>query len=166
MKKFTYQLSHSKGFTLVELMITLVIAGILMSYAIPSYRQFGLRQNISNQANNLVTDLMFAKVMAVKYGQNINVESKNGLDWSDGWEIYIDSDHNLARNGADDVLLRDEDEKNATLSSTLNSLVSFDGLGSVQASGINAIAISHAGIAGNITVNVSLSGLITSTSTL
>jgi len=37
--------THSKGFTLIELMIVIVIIGLLSAIAIPSYRDFVVRSN-------------------------------------------------------------------------------------------------------------------------
>ena len=46
---------QNKGFTLMELMITVAIIGILASIAIPSYRQYVLRGNRANMQAQMLT---------------------------------------------------------------------------------------------------------------
>ena len=86
------------GFTLIELIITVVIAGILMSLAAPSFVSFVKNNRISSQANELMADLAFARSEAVKRGANIticrasdpfNACTGSGGPWSAGW-IVID----------------------------------------------------------------------------
>lgn len=176
-KNHYYPKKNQSGFSLVELLTTLVIATILMSYAIPSYRSFSLRQQVSNQVNNLVTDLTFAKVTAVKIAQQVVVQSKTAGDWSDGWWVYINANADKDRLDAGDILLRDEDASNGNIQLTAsvttgagpNAITGgdffvFDSLGS-SPSGINSIDIEHSELTNTTSVNVSLSGVVTSVTT-
>jgi prepilin-type N-terminal cleavage/methylation domain-containing protein len=43
--------THSKGFTLIELMVTLAVAGILLTIAVPSFQEFIASNRISTEAN-------------------------------------------------------------------------------------------------------------------
>ena len=88
--------SYSDGFTLIELMITLAIAALILSLAVPSLRDFTLRNNLAAKANELVSTLNYARSEAVRRGETITVTSNNGNAWEDGWQIN-DADANLLR---------------------------------------------------------------------
>jgi type IV fimbrial biogenesis protein FimT len=86
------------GFTLVELMITVVIASILMGLAAPSFVNFVKNNRLSSQANGLMADLAFTRSEAVKRGANITICrasdpfaacTGSAGPWSTGW-IVID----------------------------------------------------------------------------
>jgi len=47
-------IKYKKGFTLIELMVVLVIIFLLLSYAIPTYRQYVLRSQRSEAQNALL----------------------------------------------------------------------------------------------------------------
>jgi prepilin-type N-terminal cleavage/methylation domain-containing protein len=57
------------GFTLIELLVTLAIAAILLTTAIPSFREIIRNNQLTTQANNLVTALHLARSEAVNGGQ-------------------------------------------------------------------------------------------------
>jgi len=59
------------GFTMVELMTVVVIAGILLALAAPSFRGMLERRRLEGQANELVTDLAYAKSEAVARNRNV-----------------------------------------------------------------------------------------------
>jgi type IV fimbrial biogenesis protein FimT len=152
MKKFNRQ----KGFTIFELFVVLLIAGILMSYAIPAYRDFALRQKISNEANGFLGDLMYARATAIKEGQSVSVNSiSTTTDWANGWTI------NLV---ADNVLLRQKDSTNkgVTLVGSGNTIV-FNNLG--VASTVNTITVAHSEVSKTVILNVSASGMVSSRDT-
>ncbi len=86
------------GFSLIELIVTMTIAGVLMSLAAPSFVNFVKNNRLSSQANGLMADLAFARSEAVKRGANIiicrasdpfNACTGSAGPWSTGW-IVID----------------------------------------------------------------------------
>lgn len=59
-----------KGFTLVELMVTLAVAVILMVIAVPSFKNIILSNKLTTTANDVVSALNFARTEAVKRNGN------------------------------------------------------------------------------------------------
>jgi type IV fimbrial biogenesis protein FimT len=66
------------GFTTIELMTTVVIAGILLTLALPSFNDMLARRRLEGQANELVTDLSYAKSEAVQRNRNVLVITGGG----------------------------------------------------------------------------------------
>jgi prepilin-type N-terminal cleavage/methylation domain-containing protein len=147
------KLNRQKGFSLIELFVVLLIAGILLFYAIPSYRDFALRQKVSNEANGLLGDLMYARATAIKEGQSVAVNTiSTDPDWTAGWTITL---------VADDVLLRQKDSVNKaiTLGGIGNSII-FNNFGA--ATTVNTITVAHADVTKTVILDVSPAGMVTS----
>jgi prepilin-type N-terminal cleavage/methylation domain-containing protein len=68
------QIKHTRGFTLVELLIALMIMGMITAIAVPRFR--GLIQNytLMNAARVVWLDLHRAKMMAIKQGRAMRVD--------------------------------------------------------------------------------------------
>lgn len=75
------------GFTLIELMTTVAVAAVLMTVAVPSFRETIMDNRISTQANEFISDLNIARSDAVKSAQTITITSNNGTNWQSGWTI-------------------------------------------------------------------------------
>ncbi|NOQ79557.1 MAG: prepilin-type N-terminal cleavage/methylation domain-containing protein [Gammaproteobacteria bacterium] len=93
---------YSKGFTLIELMITIVILSILVSIAIPSFQETIRRNTVTATANDLIASLLFARSEAIKREQNVAIITSD--NWASGWEIFIDSNKNNVKNNGEEVL--------------------------------------------------------------
>ncbi len=82
----------ARGFTLVELMITIFVAAILVTLALPSFREVLISNRVTSSTNQLVADLQLARSEAVNRGTLVAVVSNSGTnDWSGGWQVIADS---------------------------------------------------------------------------
>jgi type IV fimbrial biogenesis protein FimT len=91
-----------KGFTLVELMVTLAVAIILMAASVPLFRGMVAGNALVTQTNTLVTALNLARSEAVKRGAGVAVCPKATADvadtdcggngnWTNGWHVFTDA---------------------------------------------------------------------------
>jgi len=112
------------GFSLIELVVTLVVAGIVFAVAVPSITTVVQNSRISSQGNDLIADFNLARSEAIK--RNINVvvcKSTNPTAatpacntviagaWDTGRLVFVDGDPATGDNvytaaAVDDVLLR------------------------------------------------------------
>lgn len=79
------------GFTLVELMITIVIASLLLTMGIPSLSNLLQNNRLATQANDFIAAINFARSEAIKRGVNIDViatdSSEASNEWGSGWTV-------------------------------------------------------------------------------
>ncbi len=80
------------GFTLVELMVTLVIAVVLMAAAAPSFITFQRNAELTSYANTLVAAINAARGEAIKRGRAAMVVPQDGTSWSSGLRVFVDMD--------------------------------------------------------------------------
>ena len=89
---------RSSGFTLIEVLVSISIASILASIAIPSFSRMIENNRISSASNDFLSSLMFARSEAAKRSISVSIcTSSNGAscntsldDYASGWIIFTD----------------------------------------------------------------------------
>ncbi len=95
-------LGAARGFTLIEMMVTIALLAILIALVTPSFRDLLRDNRAAAQANALVGSLMLARSEAIKRNVPVVVCRSNtgtscaGSEWEDGWILWPDTDRDGA----------------------------------------------------------------------
>lgn len=105
------------GFTLIELVITLALAAIILTFAVPNMRSFIQSNRFATQANDFIADLNYARSEAIRRRTPVSVcksanptsatpvcdgNATNG--WQEGRVIFVDANGNGAIDAGDTSL--------------------------------------------------------------
>lgn len=160
-------MKRNQGVTLIELMVTISIAVILMTVAVPGFQQLMTSNKLSGIATDMMGSLSIARSEAIKRGTNVYVCSGNACtgctgvgcidDWSGGWIIYVDNNQNGSYDSPGDTRIRIFSRLAANY--TINdqnfpTQVQYKRNGATTATGLFAICHNDASTSG-ITINIS-----------
>lgn len=126
------------GFTLVELMITLVLVGILATIGVPSFMNLIANNRLTVQTNELVSSLNLARSESIKRNSRVTVcRSANGTacggTWNNGWIVFVDGGTAGSVDVGTDEILRVFSSAGSSATLTANpttvNAVQFQGIG-------------------------------------
>jgi len=80
-------MKRTRGFTLIELMVTLAILVVLLGLAVPSFRGFIGSQKVKSGTYELMTSLVLARSEAVKRNANVTITPTSSAAWASGWTV-------------------------------------------------------------------------------
>jgi type IV fimbrial biogenesis protein FimT len=107
----------TRGFTVIELMITLLIIAILAAIGVPSWRDTIQNNRVTGGTNNLVTALNLARSESVRRSIPVAVcgtDNPNAVPascnitttWSNGWIVFTDDTGTAGERDNADVVLQ------------------------------------------------------------
>ena len=134
-------LGHSRGFSVIELMIVLVIASIILGVAIPSFNSLISSNAIASQTNHFSSAISLARSEAIKRNVSVMMCKRSGTgcstttQWESGWIIFADSDADDSLDSGEEIRLIDALNNNYTLRPSINNLnwLAFQSDGTVEA---------------------------------
>ena len=104
------------GFTLIELMVTLAVFGLLAAFAAPNVSSFMRNNRLGTQTNEFISALHITRSEAVKRGEVITLCISDGasppncdstsVSWQAGWIIFTDLNGDASFNNASEDLVR------------------------------------------------------------
>jgi len=90
-------LKNQKAFTLIELLVTLSILGVVMAFAIPSFKSSVANNRSAGAGGELSTAINIARAEAIKRGAYVTICASNtgnsclaAGNWAKGWLIFAD----------------------------------------------------------------------------
>jgi type IV fimbrial biogenesis protein FimT len=103
----------ARGFTLLELMVTISIGAILTTLAAPAMIRIIKGNRVQTEAASLLNDMQFARTEAVKRGSPVSIcPSSDGQtclgtsNWQSGWLVFNDDNSSGTVDAATDKPLR------------------------------------------------------------
>ena len=107
------QRSRHSGLTLLELLITMVLAAIIAALAAPSFFSLIKNNQISSARTSLLAGIQLARAEALERKTPVTICASThgggcGGDWTDGWIVFTDIDSSGSI-GTGDVLVEVHD---------------------------------------------------------
>ena len=107
--------TSQNGFTLYELLITVLVIGVVLTLGVPNMAEFTRNSRITATANDLHSSFQLGRSEAARSRANVTVcASNNSGDpapdcagtFDDGWIVFVDTNGDITRDAADVVLRR------------------------------------------------------------
>lgn len=93
-------LACKKGYSLIEIVTTLAIAGIVFAIAAPNFSKWQEKHQIDGQAQKVYFDLLLARTTAIKNNNNVIVTFNSTAET---YIVHDDTDSNGAQGGDEAV---------------------------------------------------------------
>ena len=99
------------GFTLYELLTTVLIVGVILALGIPNMTEFSQNSRMTSAANDLHSTFHFARSEASRSRAIVTICASTdgascGGEFEDGWIVFADTDGDINVDGGENILNR------------------------------------------------------------
>ena len=78
---------RASGFTIIELLIVVAIAGVMVTIALPNLRDLIVRMRVKTFTTDMHASLMMARSEAIKRNAGMYVVPVDSTNWALGWSV-------------------------------------------------------------------------------
>lgn len=166
---------YIRGFTLVELMVTIAIVAILAAIAFPNFESTMRSNRVATSTNELIASINLARSEALRSpGGAVVCASQNGTacdgSWSQGWIVFSDLNASGAIDGDDRIVRYSQAPNKISVSAALPTggaavnRLTFDRRGRLQQAPVLTLKPTTCPETANLQrrITLSLSGQVTS----
>ncbi|CCF96902.1 putative type IV pilus assembly protein FimT [Ralstonia solanacearum K60] len=122
----------ARGFTLIELMVTIAVISIMLVLVAPSFSDFLRKQRMLSAADSITSAIGQARTRALAQSAYVTVAPVNG-DWANGWQVFSEGQNpNGIYDPSSDTLLSQYDALTNGLKVTYNSTAYVGGAGNAS----------------------------------
>ena len=99
-------MTAARGFSLPELLVVTAIAAILLGVALPDLGALLRAQQLRTATNDLFGAIGLARAQAIARNERVTVMPRDapGVDWAQGWTVFVDRDGDAVPGPGDDIL--------------------------------------------------------------
>ncbi len=97
--------SQSRGFTMIEIMVVVVIVSILLTVGLPPMAEFVADQRVRSVTSDISSELSLGRAKAIEHSRRVYMQ-KLGLLWNNGWRVYVDNNDNATYDAGVDLELK------------------------------------------------------------
>jgi len=156
------------GLTLIELIVALTVIGILLAVAAPAMTTFVSGNRLTTQANELLSDLNYARSEAIKKSGNVGIcvtttgsSCAASGNWASGWMVFADVDDSESWTTGDSTL-RLRDALTSTTVTAASAIVVFSKSGALAAgTGVGTYTLCDSKIGQTRIVDITSAGRVT-----
>lgn len=97
-------MNHSRGMTLLELMVVVALVSVLAGIAVPEFRQWAAAQRLSASARDVHLVLQLARSEAIKTGGDVVVAFTEGVGDAGRYLAFADEDGDRVQDAGEPTL--------------------------------------------------------------
>jgi len=106
-KIFTVMVGKSKGFTFLEVLITMLVIGIIAAFAIPAFSTWLPDYRLKAAARDLFSNFQLAKITAAKKGGYCTVCFNQAIaSRTYSYVVFVDADNDLEYDPGEEIITR------------------------------------------------------------
>jgi type II secretory pathway pseudopilin PulG len=94
-------MTTERGFTLVDLLVAMAVAGLAVAISVPPLHRFAGRLTLRTAAEQVVGAMREARMFALRQSQNVGVKFRTEDSGDVRWALYLDGDGDGVR--SDDI---------------------------------------------------------------
>lgn len=131
--------SKATGFTVIELLVSLAIAGVLIGIGLPAFNGFIVQQRLTSDANSFAGAIAYARSESTRRGDTVSLQaigSDGANEWGEGFCVVVGNP------GDCNAPLRIYDPANL---STINGQGALDGITSLSFNGRGLFTLGASG---------------------